>query len=109
VPGVSSLTACAAAAAWPLVAREAALLVLPAPLSDEELLRRMAAAETIAFIKVGRHFARLRAMLERLGLSGEARYVERASLVSERILPLEAVDPAAVPYFSMILLHRRAP
>jgi precorrin-2/cobalt-factor-2 C20-methyltransferase len=109
VPGVSSLTACAAAAAWPLAAREAALLVLPAPLPDEELLRRMAAAETIAFIKVGRHFARLRAMLERLGLAGEARYVERASLASERILPLEAVDPAAVPYFSMILLHRRAP
>ena len=108
VPGVSSLTACAAAAAWPLVAREAALLVLPAPLPDDELLRRMSAAETVAFIKVGRHFARLRALLERLGLAGEARYVEHASLTSERVLPLDAVDPAAVPYFSMILLHRRA-
>ncbi len=108
VPGVSSLTACAAAAGWPLVARAAALLVLPAPLSDDELLRRMAAAETVAFIKVGRHFARLRDLLDRLGLAGEARYVERASLASERVLPLAAVDPAAVPYFSMILLHRRA-
>jgi len=108
VPGVSSLTACAAAAGWPLVARAAALLVLPAPLPDDELLRRMAAAETVAFIKVGRHFARLRALLDRLGLAGEARYVERASLASERVLPLAAVDPAAVPYFSMILLHRRA-
>jgi precorrin-2/cobalt-factor-2 C20-methyltransferase len=109
VPGVSSLTACAAAAAWPLVARETALLVLPATLPDDELLRRMAAAETIAFIKVGRHFARLRALLDRLGLAGEARYVERASLASERVLPLGDVDPAAAPYFSMILLHRRAP
>jgi precorrin-2/cobalt-factor-2 C20-methyltransferase len=109
VPGVSSLTACAAAAAWPLVARETALLVLPATLPDDELLRRMAAAETIAFIKVGRHFARLSALLDRLGLAGEARYVERASLASERVLPLGDVDPAAVPYFSMILLHRRAP
>jgi precorrin-2/cobalt-factor-2 C20-methyltransferase len=109
VPGVSSLTACAAAAAWPLVAREAALLVLPAPLPDDELLRRMSAAETVAFIKVGRHFARLRSLLESLGLAGEARYVEHASLASERVLPLDAVDPAAVPYFSMILLHRPAP
>jgi precorrin-2/cobalt-factor-2 C20-methyltransferase len=108
VPGVSSLTACAAAAAWPLVAREAALLVLPAPLADDELLRRMAAAETVAFIKVGRHFARLRALLDRIGLAGEARYVEHASLASERVLPLDDVDPAAVPYFSMILLHRPA-
>jgi precorrin-2/cobalt-factor-2 C20-methyltransferase len=109
VPGVSSLTACAAAAAWPLAAREAALLVLPAPLPDDELLRRMSAAETVAFIKVGRHFARLRALLDRLGLAGEARYVEHASLTSERVLPLDAVDPAAVPYFSMVLLHRPAP
>lgn len=109
VPGVSSLTACAAAAAWPLVARETALLVLPAPLPDDELQRRMAAAETIAFIKVGRHFARLSALLRRLGLAGEARYIERASLASERVLPLEAVDPAGVPYFSMILVNRRVP
>lgn len=109
VPGVSSLTACAAAAAWPLVARETALLVLPAPLPDDELQRRMAAAETIAFIKVGRHFARLSALLRRLGLAGEARYIERASLASERVLPLEAVDVAGVPYFSMILVNRRVP
>jgi precorrin-2/cobalt-factor-2 C20-methyltransferase len=109
VPGVSSLTACAAAAAWPLVARETALLVLPAPLPDDELQRRMAAAETIAFIKVGRHFARLSALLHRLGLAGEARYIERASLASERVLPLEAVDAAGVPYFSMILVNRRVP
>ena len=109
VPGVSSLTACAAAAAWPLVAREAALLVLPAPLPDDELLRRMPVAETVAFIKVGRHFARLRALLDRLGLAGEARYVAHASLASERVLPLDAVDPATVPYFSMILLQRRGP
>ena len=108
VPGVSSLTACAAAAAWPLVARAAALLVLPAPLPNDELLQRMAAAETVAFIKVGRHFARLRALLESVGLASDARYVERASLASERVLPLEAVDPEAVPYFSMILLHRPA-
>jgi precorrin-2/cobalt-factor-2 C20-methyltransferase len=109
VPGVSSLTACAAAAAWPLAAREAALLVLPAPLPDDELQRRMVAAETVAFIKVGRHFARLRALLDRLGLAGEARYVEHASLTSERVLPLDDVDPTTVPYFSMILLHRPAP
>ena len=108
VPGVSSLTACAAAAAWPLVARETALLVLPATLPDDELLRRMAAAETIAFIKVGRHFARLRALRDRLGLAGAARYVARASLASERVLPLKAVDATTVPYFSMVLVSRRA-
>lgn len=107
VPGVSSLTACAAAAQLPLAARDDALIVLPASLDDDELPRRIAAAESVAIIKLGRHFARIRAVLGRLGLAAQARYIERASTASERVLPLDAVDAAAVPYFSMILLHRR--
>ena len=107
VPGVSSLGACAAAARWPLAAREDALQVLPASLDDDALTRRLAACEAAAIIKLGRHFARLRDLLARLGLAAASRYVEHASLASERVLPLDAVDPAGVPYFSMILLHRR--
>jgi len=107
VPGVSSLTACAAAARWPLAARNDALMVLPASLADDELARRIAAAESVALIKLGRHFARVRDLLANLGLAGDARYIERATTASERVLPLDAVDAAAVPYFSMILLHRR--
>jgi precorrin-2/cobalt-factor-2 C20-methyltransferase len=107
VPGVSSLTACAAAAHWPLAARDDALMVLPASLADDDLTRRLAAADSVAFIKLGRHFARVRALLARLGLAADARYVERATTASQRVLPLDAVDPAGVPYFSMILLHRR--
>ena len=107
VPGVSSLTACAAAARRPLAARDDALTVLPASLADDELIRRIAAADGVALIKLGRHFARLRALLAGLGLAADARYIERATTASARVLPLDAVDPSGVPYFSMILLHRR--
>ena len=107
VPGVSSLTACAAASLGPLAARDDTLTVLPASLSEQQLLCRLAETDAAAIIKLGRHFAKVRAVLERLGLAAAARYVERASLASERVLPLEAVDAAAVPYFSMILVHRR--
>lgn len=107
VPGVSSLGACAAAAGFPLAARDDALAVLPAGLDDAELARRLEACEAAAIIKLGRHFARIRELLGRLGLAGKARYVERASLASERVLPLDKVDPETAPYFSMILLHRR--
>lgn len=107
VPGVSSLGACAAAARWPLAAREDVLQVLPASLDDAALARRLAAGEAAAIIKLGRHFARVRDLLGRLDLAAAARYVEHASLASERVLPLDAVDPASVPYFSMILLHRQ--
>jgi precorrin-2/cobalt-factor-2 C20-methyltransferase len=107
VPGVSSLGACAAASRWPLAAREDVLQVLPASLEDAALAERLAAGEAAAIIKLGRHFARVRDLLARLGLADRSRYIEHASLASERVLPLAAVDPARVPYFSMILLHRR--
>jgi precorrin-2/cobalt-factor-2 C20-methyltransferase len=108
VPGVSSLTACAAAARWPLAAREDALIVLPAGLGEHQLMCRLAEVQAAAIIKLGRHFAKVRSVLETLGLAADACYVERASLASERVLPLDRVDAASVPYFSMILLHRCA-
>lgn len=107
VPGVSSLTACAARLGSPLAARNDALVVLPAPLADDALAARLDGVDAAAIIKVGRHFPRVRALLERLGLAGRARYVERATMASERILPLDAVEGGAAPYFSTILIHRR--
>ncbi len=107
VPGVSSLTACAAAAGSALAARNDVLSVLPAPLGDAELEARLSACDAAALVKVGRHFPRVRRLLMRLGLEDRARLVIRAGLADERVQPLDSVDPAAVPYFSTILLHKR--
>src|SRR4051794_5815253 len=106
VPGVSSLTACAAAAGLPLAQRDATLSVIPATLAEDELARRLAASERAAIIKIGRHFAKLRRVLDELGLLDNAVYVERATLPNQRIAPLAEVDPANVPYFAMALICR---
>jgi len=107
VPGVSSLTACAAVLGAPLAARNDVLLVLPGPLDAETLRARLAEAEAAAIIKLGRHFPKVRRVLEELGLAESARYVEHATMSAQRVLPLDAVDAAVAPYFSMILVHRR--
>ncbi|MCY4231492.1 MAG: precorrin-2 C(20)-methyltransferase [Alphaproteobacteria bacterium] len=107
VPGISSLTACAAAAGAALAARNDALSVLPAPLGDAELEARLSTCDAAVFVKVGRHFPRVRSLLMRLGLGDCARLVVHAGLPDERILPLHAVDPINMPYFSTILLHKR--
>ena len=52
VPGVTSLTASAAALARPLAARNEVLKVLPAPLDLKTLEREIAGAEAVAIIKV---------------------------------------------------------
>ncbi len=106
VPGVSSPMACAAALAAPLAARNDVLSVLPAPLDEDSLTARLEVCDAAAIVKVGRHIGKVRCILQSLDLETRARYIERASLPAERILPLsQAPDPA--PYFSMVLVHRR--
>ncbi len=107
VPGVSSLTACAAVAGRPLVARNEVMTVLPGPLPDDAMRARLAAAETLAILKVGRHLPRLRALLAAEGLIDRAIYIERATLGAEVSLPL-AEAPETAPYFSMILVTKGA-
>jgi cobalt-precorrin 5A hydrolase/precorrin-3B C17-methyltransferase len=107
VPGVSSLAAVAAAAEVPLVSRNEVLCVLPAPLPEAELEARLARSEAAAIMKVGRHLAKVRRVLRRLGFDESATYVERASMANERIAPLtDMADDARAPYFSMILVRR---
>ena len=107
VPGITSIAAAASALGLPLVARNEVLATLPAPLDSDTLRKRMVAADSFAVMKLGRHLGRIRALLEDLGLTENARYIERATLPEQRILPLaEAPDPA--PYFSMILVTKGA-
>jgi len=107
VPGVSSLTACAATLGAPLAARNDVLAVIPAPLDAGTLKQRLAVVDAAAILKIGRHFTKVRDALSDLGLTDRARYVEHATMDNQRILPLDEVDPATVPYFSMVLMHRR--
>jgi precorrin-2/cobalt-factor-2 C20-methyltransferase len=107
VPGVSSLTACAAVLGAPLAARNDVLSVIPAPLPEADLRARLENAEAAAIIKVGRHLPKVRKVLRDLGLSARARYVEHATMANQRVLSLDEADEAGAPYFSMILLHAR--
>ena len=107
VPGVSSLMACAATLGAPLAARNDVLSILPATLSSETLEQRIRDVDAVAIIKVGRHLQRVRAVIEAMGLTEHARYVEHATMASEKILPLAEVAEGTAPYFSMILLHAR--
>ena len=107
VPGVTSVTACAARAGMPLAARNERLTVLPGPLPEEELRARIDGAESVAIMKVGRHLPKIRAVIDALGFTDKAVYVERASLPEELIVPL-ADAPQKAPYFSMILLTKGA-
>ena len=102
VPGVSALTAVAAAAGMPLASRDQALAVVPAILPEDALARRFETGDATAIVKVGRHLDKVRRALKLTGRERGALYVERATMEAERAAPLEEVE--AAPYFSMILV-----
>ena len=79
--------------------------MIPAPIEEAELERRIAASDAVAIMKVGRHLAKVRRVLEKLNRLGDATYVERATLDNERVMPMSDVDVETAPYFSMILLR----
>lgn len=106
VPGVSSPMASAAQLGRPLAARNDVLSIVPAPLEAEDLRTRIQASDAVVLIKIGRHFAKVRAVIEGLGLTGNAAYIERATLPSEKRMSLADVGETDAPYFSIILIYK---
>ncbi len=104
VPGVPAFAAATAAAASPLVRQTDVLTVLPGTMPEPELARRLADTDAAIIMKLGRTFPAARRALEAAGRLDHALYVERASMPEERWLPVADVDPASVPYFSLIVV-----
>ncbi len=107
VPGVSSPMGCASALGIPLSYRNDVFSVLPATMTAEKLTAQLLNADAAAIIKLRRHFAKVRDVLNQLGLASRAKYIEKATTAQQKIIPVNEVDAENVPYFSMILLPSR--
>jgi len=107
VPGISSVSAAAAASSMPLVQHDETLTVLPGTLPEDQLRARLAHSDAAAVLKLGRTFGKVRSALENTGLLDRALYVERAGTDRERVELLAAVDPDDVPYMSLALVPGR--
>jgi precorrin-2/cobalt-factor-2 C20-methyltransferase len=73
-------------------------------MTEAELKRKLADTDAAVIMKLGRNFDKVRRVLDELGLTGRARYIERATMPNQRIVPLEEVDPMASPYFSLLVV-----
>jgi precorrin-2 C20-methyltransferase / precorrin-3B C17-methyltransferase len=104
VPGVTSVSAAAAALAMPLVEGDDVLTVLPGTLERQELASRLRQAGAVAVMKIGRSYEKVRAALADTGRLECAYYVERASGGTRQVIERAGdVDPAAVPYMSLVI------
>lgn len=107
VPGVSSITACAAVVGAPLATRNDVFSVVPGTLDEADLRRQLEHVDAAAIIKVGRHLPKIRRVLQTLGLEANARYVERATMMEQNSMPLSELSAEQAPYFSIVLVHKR--
>jgi precorrin-2 C20-methyltransferase / precorrin-3B C17-methyltransferase len=107
VPGVSSVMAAAARLGTPLARRDTEMTILPGTLPVQTLAARLGDGGAYAIIKLGRNFEKVRTALRNADVLERARYIERATMEGERIVPLADVDPATVPYFSLIVVPGR--
>ena len=74
-------------------------------LEEDQIAARLADSDSVAIVKLGRHVAKVRRVLERLGLLDVAVYVEHATLPTQHIAPFACINPDMAPYFSMVLVR----
>jgi precorrin-2/cobalt-factor-2 C20-methyltransferase len=107
VPGVTGMSGCWTQARTPMTHGDDVLTILPGTLDEARLADRLAGSDAAVIMKVGRNLPKIRSALRRAGLDDRAVYVERGTMQGERVLPLSAMDHAAAPYFSMVLVPGR--
>jgi precorrin-2/cobalt-factor-2 C20-methyltransferase len=103
VPGVTSISAASAAIGQPLVARDDVLKVLPATLEASRLEEELATASSAAIIKVGRHFGKVKHVLENLHLPATA--ITRATHNDQMIRDVTDIKEDTLPYFTTIIVR----
>ncbi len=104
IPGVSSITAAAAAAAEPLVDGAERLAVLPARAAIEELPRLAGAFDAAVILKAGPVLPDLAAALERAGVADRAILVSAATTPREEVVRGLRGAREARGYFSLVIV-----
>lgn len=107
VPGVSSITAAAAAAQVPLAIDDDRLAVISGKSDDAFIRQALDSFDTVIFMKIYRTFDRLLDILLELGLADKSVYIESCSTSAERIvtdiLPLRGTK---LDYFSLLIVRK---
>jgi precorrin-2/cobalt-factor-2 C20-methyltransferase len=104
VAGVTGMSGCWSAAGTPIAQGNDVFTVLPATLPETELARRLADADAIVIMKLGRNLAKVRRALDQAKRLERAIYVERGTMADAVLMPLVAKRDDEAPYFAVVLV-----
>jgi precorrin-2/cobalt-factor-2 C20-methyltransferase len=109
VPGVSSITAAAAAAHVPLAVGEQRLAILPADAPEPIVRSTLAGANTVVFLKLSAGGGRVIDLLDDLGLLEHAVWVRRCGQSNQEIeRNVRSLRGQQLDYFSLLIVTQLA-
>ncbi|MFN0071117.1 MAG: precorrin-2 C(20)-methyltransferase [Chloroflexota bacterium] len=107
VPGVSSVSAAAAASRVPLATGQQRIAILPADASDEILRSTLRGADTTIFLKLSTGGDRVLALLNELGLTDQAVWIRRCGQPDQEIVrDVRQLEHRRLDYFSLMIVKR---
>lgn len=107
IPGISAMGAAAASLGQPLCLGNERLVLIPATFENGRLRETLLNYDTVVLMKVHRVMDRLIALLDELGLLGQAVLVEKTGQAGERICHDLRALPGEPHYFSTIIVRKR--
>lgn len=113
IPGITAISAAAAAGAWPLALQQDQLLVMPCPDSHEDLQAALAEAASqgrvLALLKLGHRWSWVRPLLERRDLLENTLFAERVGWADQTVCRADQLPAGQRPYFSLLLIRQTWP
>ena len=113
IPGITAVSAAAAAANWPLALQQDQLLVMPCPEREDQLLDVLedaaGQARVLALLKLGRRWLWVRQVLERRQLLDSSLFAERVGWPDQTLQTARDMPGGARPYFSLLLIRQSWP
>jgi len=105
VPGITGMSGAWTATGIPVTWGDDVLVVLCGTLPEDELTRRMADADALVVMKLGRNVDKVRRALAATGRLEAAWLIEYATMPNQTVRRLSEAPSKPAPYFSMIVVH----
>jgi len=107
IPGVSSINASAAQAAFPLAVNDEKIAILSGHCEDSVIAETLEHFDTIVFLKVNSAFGRLLDTLERLKLTEKCVYISKCTTEDEEIIrDIRQLKGRKLDYLSLLIVRK---
>jgi len=105
VPAITGMSGAWTATGAPVTWGDDILTVLMGTLDEDTLAARMAEADALVVMKIGRNIDKVRRALHRAGKYEHAHLIEFATMADQQVQPLAQACGKVTPYFSIIVVH----